>query len=37
MKKQVLSFNSGCVINLDELGDFPDYYDVISNLIEQMK
>ena len=37
MKKQVLSFSSGCVINLDDLDDFPDYFEVITNLIQQIK
>lgn len=34
MKNHVLSFSGGCAINLDELGDFPDYFEVITKLIE---
>lgn len=28
----MLSFSAGCVINLDDLDDFPDYFQVITNL-----
>ena len=28
----MLSFSAGCVINLDDLDDFPDYFQVIINV-----
>ncbi len=28
----MLSFSAGCVINLDDLDDFPDYFQVITNV-----
>jgi hypothetical protein len=37
MKKQVLSFSSGCAINFDDLGDFPDYFEIITKLVSQIK
>jgi hypothetical protein len=33
MKKQVFEFSSGCVINLDDLGDFPDYLQLITGML----
>ena len=37
MNNQFLSFSSGCVINLDDLGQFPDYYEVIEKLRAGLK
>lgn len=37
MNKPVLSFSSGCVINLDDLDDFPDYFEVINKILASFK
>lgn len=30
--KGFFTFSSGCAINLDDIGDFPDYYDIAEKL-----
>lgn len=33
----MISFSAGCVINLDDLDDFPDYFQVITNLLTSLE
>lgn len=33
----MISFSSGCVINLDDLGEFPDYLEVIMKIRDSIK
>ena len=37
MNSQFLSFSSGCVINFDDIGEFPDYHEVITQLLTQIE
>lgn len=33
----MISFTGGCVINLDDLEDFPDYFEVMTKLLNSLR